>query len=72
MSARVTPKTGLLRQWILLSDRKKFVVVASVAIISVFAMRAFFATTPDTIKIRHALTSGTVTTALHCVVACRL
>ena len=62
MSSRPTPKTGLLRQWILLSDRKKFLAITVTAVISVFLVRTIlFAKPAAEFEISHTLsTSGSL------------
>ena len=52
-----TPKSGLLRKWILLPGRKKvlFAILASTAL--VITMRAAFAPTRS-YEVRHVLSSG--------------
>lgn len=54
-----TPKTGLLRAWILLPERRKLVLVAAVSVLGFLAFRSFFFTeTQETFQVSHVLSSG--------------
>lgn len=58
-SAPRTPKRGLLRQWILLPDSRKMIVVALVSIAAFAAFRtAFFVSRPPTFAVSHVLSAG--------------
>ena len=58
MSGR-TPKTGLLRQWVLLPERKKFVVVGVLAVACFLSLRSVFSPKAEqSFELRHSLTAG--------------
>jgi hypothetical protein len=55
-----TPKTGVLRRWILMPERKKLLIVAVISILGFFAFEQLILSSPEpTYVVDHVLTAGT-------------
>jgi hypothetical protein len=59
MTTGRTPKTGILRQWVLMPEKKKFVVVGVLAVACFLSLRSVFTPKPEaTFQLRHSLSPG--------------
>jgi hypothetical protein len=67
-----TPKSGVLRRWILLPESKKMIIVAVVSVLGFAAVRSLFAAVPErSYTVQHVLTEGACGHALGTVSAPR-
>ena len=54
-----TPKTGLLRRWILLPERRKLIIVAVLSILTYAMFQSIFGSSDTTtISVNHVLSEG--------------